>query len=94
MLISVNGTATRTSVNGISRMGRATQGVTVMRLRDGDRLSSVALVAEQPDDPEDGELGEDGAPATDVVGLGSVPEEAAPAEILDDDEPPEDDLPE
>jgi DNA gyrase subunit A len=53
MLISVNGTATRTSVNGISRMGRNTQGVTVMRLRDGDRLSSVALVAEQPDDDDD-----------------------------------------
>jgi DNA gyrase/topoisomerase IV subunit A len=33
-------------------MGRNTQGVTVMRLRDGDRLSSVALVAEQPDDDE------------------------------------------
>jgi DNA gyrase subunit A len=53
MLISVNGTATRTSVNGISRMGRNTQGVTLMRLRDGDRLSSVALVAEQPDDDDD-----------------------------------------
>ena len=53
MLISVNGTATRTSVNGISRMGRNTQGVTVMRMRDGDRLSSVALVAEQPDELED-----------------------------------------
>jgi DNA gyrase subunit A len=52
MLISVNGTETRTSVGGISRMGRATQGVTVMRMRDGDRLSSVALVAEQPDDDE------------------------------------------
>ena len=52
MLISQNGTATRTGVSGISRMGRNTQGVTVMRLRDGDRLSSVALVAEQPDDDE------------------------------------------
>jgi DNA gyrase subunit A len=96
MLISVNGTATRTSVNGISRMGRATQGVTVMRLRDGDRLSSVALVAEQPDDPEDGELGEEGAAGApaDVVGLeGSAPAEAAPEEILEDDLP-EDDLPE
>jgi hypothetical protein len=69
-------------------MGRATQGVTVMRLRDGDRLSSVALVAEQPDDPEDGELDEVGLEA------GSAPAVApeADADELSSDDLDEDDL--
>jgi DNA gyrase subunit A len=95
MLISVNGTATRTSVNGISRMGRNTQGVTVMRLRDGDRLSSVALVAEQPDEL-DGENGEDAeGSVSDTPGLGAgAPEPTLPAADVDLDieDEPEDDL--
>ena len=34
----------RTSVRGISRYGRASQGVRLMNLRDGDRVSAVAVV--------------------------------------------------
>jgi DNA gyrase subunit A len=96
MLISVNGTATRTSVNGISRMGRNTQGVTVMRLRDGDRLSSVALVAEQPDEL-DGENGDDvEGSAADTPAGGVAPSELTPpaADVepdLDAGDEPEDD---
>jgi DNA gyrase subunit A len=97
MLISVNGTATRTSVNGISRMGRNTQGVTVMRLRDGDRLSSVALVAEQPDELENGEDVE--GSVSDTPGLGLAPPEVTPAAAdveadLEAEDEPEDELPE
>jgi DNA gyrase subunit A len=33
-------------VTGISRMGRPTQGVRVMNLKSGDRVSAVALVVE------------------------------------------------
>ena len=36
----------RTSVGGISQMGRATQGVKVMNMKDDDRVSAVALVVE------------------------------------------------
>jgi len=39
----------RTSVRGISRMGRATQGVKVMNVRD-DIVSAVALVVESEAD--------------------------------------------
>jgi DNA gyrase subunit A len=46
LFISENGMVQRTSARGISRMGRATQGVRVMNLRDDDRVSAVALVVE------------------------------------------------
>src|SRR3954454_1860741 len=46
MFITQDGIATRTPVEGISRMGRNTQGVIVQRLRRGDRVASVALVAD------------------------------------------------
>jgi DNA gyrase subunit A len=36
----------RTSVRGINRYGRTSQGVRVMHLRDGDEVSAVALVVE------------------------------------------------
>jgi DNA gyrase subunit A len=46
LFISQNGMVQRTAVDGISRMGRATQGVRVMNLKKGDRVSAVALVVE------------------------------------------------
>jgi DNA gyrase subunit A len=46
MLISHDGTVIRTRAEGISRMGRATQGVRVMNLREGDHVSSIARVTE------------------------------------------------
>jgi hypothetical protein len=36
----------------IKRSGRATQGVIVMRLRDGERVSALAPVAEPEAEPE------------------------------------------
>ena len=50
MLISTAGTVIRMPVEDVKRLGRATQGVTVMRLRGGDEhVSSLALVAEADD---------------------------------------------
>jgi DNA gyrase subunit A len=46
IFISQSGMVQRTSVSGISRMGRPTQGVRVMNLKSGDRVSAVALVVE------------------------------------------------
>ena len=46
IFISQNGMVQRTSVSGISRMSRPTQGVRVMNLKTGDRVSAVALVVE------------------------------------------------
>jgi hypothetical protein len=46
LFISQSGMVQRNAVQGISRMGRATQGVRVMNLKSGDRVSAVALVVE------------------------------------------------
>jgi DNA gyrase subunit A len=47
LFISQEGMVQRTSVRGISRMGRATQGVRVMNVRNGDTVSAVAVVVEE-----------------------------------------------
>jgi DNA gyrase subunit A len=60
VFISQNGMVQRTSVSGISRMGRPTQGVKVMNLKSDDRVSAVALVVES-DDSVAAELATDGA---------------------------------
>src|SRR5215208_19364 len=46
IFISQTGMVQRNAVSGISRMGRPTQGVRVMNLKKGDRVSAVALVVE------------------------------------------------
>src|SRR5918996_496378 len=46
LFISQNGMVQRTKAGGISQMGRATQGVKVMNIKDDDRVSAVALVVE------------------------------------------------
>ncbi len=46
LFISQNGMVQRTRAGGISQMGRATQGVKVMNIKDDDRVSAVALVVE------------------------------------------------
>src|SRR4051812_29977048 len=65
MLISTYGTVIRIPVEEVKRLGRATQGVTVMRLRGGDEhVSSLALVAESEAGELPGELpGEEPEPA-------------------------------
>jgi DNA gyrase subunit A len=57
LFISQNGMVQRTGVEGISQMGRSTQGVKVMNIKDDDRVSAVALVVESDDTsaPVDGE---------------------------------------
>ena len=52
VFISQGGMVQRTSVRGISRYGRASQGVRLMNVRDDDQVSAVALVVES--DSEDG----------------------------------------
>jgi DNA gyrase subunit A len=72
VFISQNGMVQRTGVAGISQMGRPTQGVRVMNMKEDDRVSAVALVVEssggvKADEPEAEQLvesaSEDGASA-------------------------------
>ncbi|HMC74285.1 MAG TPA: DNA gyrase C-terminal beta-propeller domain-containing protein, partial [Terriglobales bacterium] len=52
MLISTGGTVIKVPVEEIKRLGRATQGVIVMRLREGEVVSSLAPVVESDQDTE------------------------------------------
>jgi DNA gyrase subunit A len=61
MLISTGGTVIRMAVEEIKRLGRATQGVIVVRLRDGENVSSLAPVVES-DDAEDVDTAEPATP--------------------------------
>jgi DNA gyrase subunit A len=70
VFISIGGMVQRTSVKGISRYGRASQGVRLMNLKDDDIVSAVALIV------DDGE-GE-GAPE-DPAGVWEAPDGEAPA---------------
>jgi DNA gyrase subunit A len=65
MLISDHGTVIRVPVDGIRRAGRATQGVIVMRLREGETVSSLAPVVsgDAEDDPIVATGDEDGSTA-------------------------------
>jgi DNA gyrase subunit A len=55
MLISTGGTMIRLPVDGIRRTGRVAQGVTVMKLREGEILSAIAPVVESDEAPSEGE---------------------------------------
>ena len=46
MIITEEGVIVRTPVSGISELGRATQGVKVMNIADGDKVTSVAVTTE------------------------------------------------
>jgi DNA gyrase subunit A len=55
LFISQNGMVQRTPAGGISQMGRPTQGVRVMNMKDDDRVSAVALVVDSDGSPGDSE---------------------------------------
>jgi len=50
MLISTGGTVIKMPVEDVKRLGRATQGVIVMRLRESETVSSLAPVVDSGDD--------------------------------------------
>jgi DNA gyrase subunit A len=52
MLISDGGTVIRIPVDGIRRAGRATQGVIVMRLREGEQVATLAPVVGSDEEAE------------------------------------------
>src|SRR6266540_2333065 len=62
LFISQNGMVQRTKAGGISKMGRATQGVRVMNIKDDDRVSAVALVVESSAEVAEEVAGDGAAP--------------------------------
>jgi DNA gyrase subunit A len=63
MMISTGGTVIKMAAGDIKRLGRSTQGVIVMRLREGEQVSTLAPVVEADPDPA----------VADVSGNGSEP---------------------
>ncbi|HEY1593907.1 MAG TPA: DNA gyrase subunit A [Thermoleophilaceae bacterium] len=88
VFISQNGMVQRTSVRGISKYGRASQGVRLMNLREDDVVSAVALVMETNASAQvQDELAEGEEQTLAAVGDGAdgdAPEAAADAKALDD----------
>jgi DNA gyrase subunit A len=94
VFISQNGMVQRTSVRGINRYGRASQGVRVMNIRDDDQVSATALVVESdaetaakvidddPAAPGPATLMDDAPPAVD--------DDAEPTELSDDEDDSDD----
>ena len=71
MLISTGGTVIRMPVDGIKRSGRATQGVIVMRLREGEHVATLAPVVGSDDEPEpEVEGSSEGSPSADPLASG------------------------
>jgi len=90
VFISQNGMVQRTSVRGINRYGRASQGVKVMNIRDDDQVSAVALIVESETSTE-AEVVDDTAPVVPTLQLDGSAEVAADEPAVDEDaedEPP------
>ena len=59
MIVTGNGTLIRTHVEGISTLGRNTQGVRLIRLKEGDAIADVTrVVVEDDEEVEEGVAGE------------------------------------
>jgi DNA gyrase subunit A len=88
VFISQNGMVQRTSVRGINRYGRASQGVKVMNIREDDQVSAVALIVES-DEPTAAAV--DGEPpllgADEVLGDDSARSDAPDVDGQDPDAP-------
>ena len=77
MLISDGGTVIRIPVDGIRRAGRATQGVIVMRLREGEQVATLAPVVGSDEGDEVNALAE-------AVAEVALPEVDGPADAAQD----------
>jgi DNA gyrase subunit A len=85
VFISQGGMVQRTSVRGINRYGRASQGVRVMNIRDDEQVSAVALVVES--EAETAAQFADGAPISVADDDVPAPSDIAPADDVAGDAP-------
>ena len=84
MIITENGTVIRTHVKDISKIGRDTRGVIIMRLEDGEVATVSVTPAEDEEEAEDGETtGENGEIA---IEEGEEGEKASPDAATGDTE--------
>jgi DNA gyrase subunit A len=84
MLITTGGVLIRTRVSEIREMGRATQGVTLIAVEDGTKLSGLQRVVETDIDEVELEPGPDAGPD---AASGAKPDDAQPDAQSDDAQP-------
>ena len=53
-MMSTKGQAIRVAMSEIPTLGRATQGVRIMRMAEGDTVASIGIVLPEEDDDTDG----------------------------------------
>ncbi|HSN20297.1 MAG TPA: DNA gyrase subunit A [Usitatibacter sp.] len=90
MLITSGGVLIRTRVNEIREMGRSTQGVTLINLSEGEKLSGLERIMDR--DEENGENGNGNGNGNGHGGNGHA-EDASPANEPSADEPPPEEPP-
>ena len=83
MLISDGGTVIRIPVDGIRRAGRATQGVIVMRLREGEQVATLAPVVGSDEEVVVSSVGEDGPVVSSDEEVVVALEDETPADASD-----------
>jgi DNA gyrase subunit A len=84
ILSTQDGIVIRISSDDISRQSRSAQGVTLMRVSEGDKISSVAVIPKSDDDDEgSGEIAalSEGDPAEPPPGGSSAADPEMPAEV-------------
>ncbi|MEZ4492311.1 MAG: DNA gyrase C-terminal beta-propeller domain-containing protein [Dehalococcoidia bacterium] len=83
----------RTSVDKISLLGRVTQGVTVMRIGEGDKVAAIAAITLSNAAGQDRQLALSAAAlALGTSGNGTSPSNGSSAELPEDDSSPDDDV--
>ena len=91
MIVSVDGVMIRTSVDKISLLGRVTQGVTVMRIGEGDKVAAIAAITLSNAAGQDRQLALSAAAlALGTSGNGTSPSNGSSAELPEDDSSPDD----
>ncbi len=86
MLISNGGTVIKMPVEDVKRLGRSTQGVIVMRLREGETVSSLAPVIEAADDET--EAVEDGSEPRRLALVADLEDEPSDEDVLEEEDEP------
>ena len=82
-----SGVTIRTSINDIREAGRATQGVKLIRLDDGDEIAATSKIADQEVVEPALDLEEEGADATDTNETNEATDTTTPStEASDADE--------
>jgi DNA gyrase subunit A len=83
LIITTEGQITRQAVDQISRIGRSTQGVGIMRMKEGHRIASIARVIDHGVE-EDGEQEQLDTDSADGAPANTAPAETEATDVADD----------